>query len=74
MPIIVHDNEKALQIEHSLYNRGIILSAVRPPTVAPNESRLRLTVTAAHSFTDLDFAAEELGRALENLSCADSKS
>ena len=65
IPIIVHENDTALSAAQNLYEQGIIISAIRPPTVAPNESRLRLTVTAAHTVNDLDFAAKQIKSALK---------
>ena len=65
IPIIVHENDTALSAAQNLYEQGIIISAIRPPTVAPNESRLRLTVTAAHTVNDLDFAAQQIKSALK---------
>ena len=59
-PIIVGDNEKALSLAYELELRGIIITAIRPPTVSVGESRLRMTVTAAHSQEQLDYVANTL--------------
>ncbi len=59
-PIIVGDNEKALSLAYELELRGIIITAIRPPTVPVGESRLRMTVTAAHSQEQLDYVANTL--------------
>lgn len=59
-PIIVGDNERALSLAHELEARGIIITAIRPPTVPVGESRLRITVTAAHSQEQLDYVANTL--------------
>ena len=59
-PIIVGDNERALSLAHELEARGIIITAIRPPTVPVGESRLRMTVTAAHSQEQLDYVANTL--------------
>lgn len=56
-PIIVGDNERALSLAYELELRGIIITAIRPPTVPVGESRLRMTVTAAHSQEQLDYVA-----------------
>ncbi len=63
-PIIVHDNGLALNVAKTLYDDGIILSAIRPPTVPKNQSRLRLTVTAAHTKEELRLVAKRLGQIL----------
>ena len=60
VPIIVHSNEKALQVAQKLYEKHIILSAIRPPTVPQNQSRLRLAISASHTQEDLHFVITEL--------------
>ena len=59
-PIIVGDNDRALSLAYELELRGIIITAIRPPTVPVGESRLRMTVTAAHSQEQLDYVANTL--------------
>ena len=59
-PIIVGDNERALLLAYELELRGIIITAIRPPTVPVGESRLRMTVTASHSQEQLDYVANTL--------------
>lgn len=59
-PIIVGSSEKALHVAEEMKKRGIILSAIRPPTVAKGEARLRLTVTADHTEEDLAYVADAL--------------
>lgn len=53
-PLLVGDSEKALALSESLLQRGILVSAIRPPTVPPNGARLRITFSAAHSEKHLD--------------------
>jgi len=48
-PILVGDSEKALQISTSLKEKGIWITAIRPPTVPQGGARLRVTLTAAHT-------------------------
>jgi 8-amino-7-oxononanoate synthase len=38
-----------LQLAQALRERGILITAIRPPTVAEGSSRLRITFSAAHS-------------------------
>ncbi|WP_456155382.1 8-amino-7-oxononanoate synthase [Veillonella sp.] len=66
-PIIVGDNKKALSLAHELEARGIIITAIRPPTVPVGESRLRMTVTAAHSLEQLDYVANTLRNLLVDM-------
>ena len=53
-PIIIGSNEDTLEASRLCEQEGIILSAIRPPTVPINTGRLRLTVTAAHTEEELD--------------------
>lgn len=66
IPIIVGSAKKATAIANRLNQQGIILSAIRPPTVPVGESRLRLTVSAAHNQADLAIAAKKIAKALQD--------
>ncbi len=61
-PIIIGSNEDTLEASRLCEQEGIILSAIRPPTVPINTGRLRLTVTAAHSEEELDKVIQVLQR------------
>lgn len=65
IPIIIGDADKAMQLSQKLYEQKIILSAVRPPTVPQNQSRLRLTITASHSFSDIALVIKTIANLLE---------
>ena len=60
IPILIGDNQRAVAISNTLRERGIIASAIRPPTVPEGTARLRLSVTLAHSMADLQRAAREI--------------
>lgn len=66
-PIVVGGNEQALTLARELEERGIIITAIRPPTVPVGESRLRMTVTAAHSKDQLDYVANALKELLVDM-------
>ncbi|MGB1905873.1 MAG: 8-amino-7-oxononanoate synthase [Spongiibacter sp.] len=53
-PLLVGDEDLAMSISAALEERGVLISAIRPPTVPPGSSRLRLTLTAAHSDSQVD--------------------
>ncbi|MBK1885335.1 8-amino-7-oxononanoate synthase [Marinobacter sp. DY40_1A1] len=53
-PIMVGDNWAALALSQALEERGLLVTAIRPPTVPAGEARLRVTFSAAHSHEDLD--------------------
>lgn len=63
IPIMVGEAETAVRLTEQLKQQGIILTAIRPPTVPTGTSRLRLTVTAAHQREDLAWAAEQIATA-----------
>jgi 8-amino-7-oxononanoate synthase len=48
-PIIIGSNDEALRASASLQANGILVPAIRPPTVAPGTARLRVTLSAAHT-------------------------
>jgi len=58
LPIMVGEAAVAVKMAQQLKERGLIVSAIRPPTVMPGASRLRLTVSAAHDKADLVRAVE----------------
>ncbi|MBG6244404.1 8-amino-7-oxononanoate synthase [Candidatus Symbiopectobacterium sp. 'North America'] len=52
-PLIVGDNAAALRVAQRLRERGLWVSAMRPPTVPPGSARLRITLTASHTDDDI---------------------
>jgi 8-amino-7-oxononanoate synthase len=57
IPIQVGENQPALALAQAIRDRGILVTAVRPPTVPAGTARLRLSVTLAHQEEDLAHAA-----------------
>ena len=62
LPIHIGDNQQAMNLAGSLWEKGIMVTAIRPPTVPAGTARLRVSVTLAHSIDNLQFAAKELGQ------------
>ena len=54
VPIMIGAESKAVALAAALRERGIFIPAIRYPTVARGQARLRLTVTAAHTSADVD--------------------
>lgn len=52
-PLIVGDNEAALALSRALWERGLWVAAIRPPTVPVGTARLRISLSAAHSQADV---------------------
>ena len=66
-PILIGCNEDTLAVSDYLYEAGIIGTAIRPPTVPIGESRIRLTVTAAHNKEQIDYVCQSLHNAMKQL-------
>jgi 8-amino-7-oxononanoate synthase len=60
IPIVLGGERRALEISEALLMRGYFVAGIRPPTVPAGTSRLRLTLSAAHSFDDVDGFCNEL--------------
>ncbi|WP_449187318.1 8-amino-7-oxononanoate synthase [Veillonella sp.] len=66
-PILIGSNEDTLAVSDYLYESGIIGTAIRPPTVPIGESRIRLTVTAAHNKQQIDYVCHTLHKAMQTV-------
>lgn len=53
-PLIVGDNAAALALSRALLERGLLVPAIRTPTVPQGTARLRITLSAAHTAHDID--------------------
>jgi 8-amino-7-oxononanoate synthase len=53
-PLLVGDQHAALALADSLKQRGILIPAIRPPTVPQGSARLRISLSAAHTLSDVD--------------------
>jgi 8-amino-7-oxononanoate synthase len=60
IPIIIGENKKALLLAERLRKQNILATAIRPPSVPEGTARIRLSVTLAHSESDLEQAAEQI--------------
>ncbi len=63
VPVIVGDPTKAVLLSRKLQERGLLVPAIRPPSVAEGTSRLRISLTAGHTNADI----EQLVAALRDL-------
>ena len=54
-PLIIGANDATLQIAATLDRAGLWVPAIRPPTVPAGTSRLRISLSAAHSHADIDY-------------------
>lgn len=53
-PLILGSDAAALQASEWLWERGFLVSAIRPPTVPEGTARLRITLSAAHNARDIE--------------------
>ncbi|KAB2833482.1 MAG: aminotransferase class I/II-fold pyridoxal phosphate-dependent enzyme, partial [Candidatus Brocadia sp.] len=60
VPLIVGSAEDAVNAASKLYENGILIPAIRPPTVPPGTSRLRISLMATHSERDINRLIEIL--------------
>jgi 8-amino-7-oxononanoate synthase len=56
LPVMVGEPGRALTLSKALEDRGVLAPAIRPPTVPEGTSRLRVTVMATHTDSDIDRA------------------
>ncbi len=59
-PILVGDNQAALDCSNKLKDLGFLVTAIRPPTVPNGTARLRITLSAAHTEADVASLVEAL--------------
>jgi 8-amino-7-oxononanoate synthase len=71
-PILIGDSARALQLSQLLRERGLLVTAIRPPTVPAGSARLRVTLSAAHSLEQLELLLEALAECWALLPEADA--
>jgi 8-amino-7-oxononanoate synthase len=59
-PLLLGSNERALAWSAALEEKGLLVGAIRPPTVPVGSARLRITFTAAHETADVDMLLQAL--------------
>jgi len=57
-PLVIGSNDAAVRLSQALLQRGLLVAAIRTPTVPVNTARLRITLSAAHSAADVALLAE----------------
>lgn len=63
-PLLIGDAAHAVAMSDALFARGVLVTAIRPPTVPQGTARLRITFTAAHTLADVDQLLEVLSEVL----------
>jgi 8-amino-7-oxononanoate synthase len=69
-PLLVGGAGLAVALSERLREMGMLIGAIRPPTVPAGTSRLRITLSAAHSEHQVDRLLEQLSLCLEPSDCS----
>jgi len=62
LPVLLHNSQQALLLSRAMLQEGFFIPAIRPPTVPKGTSRLRITVTADHTTSQIDSCLSALRR------------
>lgn len=62
VPVVLGDEDRAVEAATTLLHEGLFVPAIRPPTVPVGSSRLRVTFSAAHTDEQVDRLLDALGR------------
>lgn len=63
IPIVLGDEHQALAVSQQLREAGLIVVAIRPPTVPRGSSRLRVTLSCEHTDAEVEHLTAEVLRA-----------
>lgn len=66
-PVVLGSEAAVLAAQRELETEGLLVVAIRPPTVPKGTARLRIALTAAHTEAQVDQLAEALGRCCARL-------
>ncbi|MEP6653162.1 MAG: 8-amino-7-oxononanoate synthase [Myxococcales bacterium] len=64
LPLVIGEEGDALRVSQELLSRDLLVPAIRPPTVPAGTSRLRITISAAHTTQEVDRLVDALASAL----------
>ncbi|WP_295620811.1 8-amino-7-oxononanoate synthase [uncultured Methanobrevibacter sp.] len=67
IPIIIGSADLANRFSKELEKEGILVSAIRPPSVPKGQSRLRLTIMATHTKEEIEYTADKIINIWNNL-------
>lgn len=71
-PILIGDSARAVELSRRLRERGLLVTAIRPPTVPAGSARLRVTLSAAHSEAQVQLLLNALAECYPQLEPADA--
>jgi len=59
-PLIIGNDKKAVHLSQTLFKKGFLVTAIRPPTVPKGTSRLRITLSAGHTKNQIEKLIETI--------------
>jgi 8-amino-7-oxononanoate synthase len=65
-PVMIGDNQRVMQIAQQLEQTGLLAGAIRPPTVPVGSARLRITLSADHTQTEIEDLLDTLEQLLHD--------
>ena len=66
IPVIIGDEAAALNASAKLLERGYVIPAIRYPTVAKGQARLRASLMATHTHEELECAAKAIAQVIKS--------
>ena len=60
IPIIVGEEARAMTISQRLFDKGFLVTAIRPPTVPRGQARLRIALSVRHTKEQIEKLLEAL--------------
>ena len=66
IPVIIGDEAAALNASAKLLERGYVIPAIRYPTVAKGQARLRASLMATHTHEELERAAKAIAQVIKS--------
>lgn len=73
LPVYIRDNDKTFKITNILHNDGIFVNPVVSPAVASNDSLIRFSLMATHTFSQIEEAVEKLSKAYNEVHAKSEK-
>ncbi len=67
IPILTKEASLTMEFSRKLFEQGLFVQGIRPPTIPVNQSRLRITLTSQHKQEDLEFALDKFKKIGEEL-------
>ena len=67
LPVYIRDNDKTFKVTNILHNNGIFVNPVVSPAVASDDSLIRFSLMATHTFEQIEEAVDKLAKAYKEV-------